>query len=555
MRDATLAAVRFSKSLPWLLAILLLVAALVVLATVQWRWVDEVTRAQRSELERLLHVSAEQFARGFDDEVDDLIAAIHPRPEEMRVPLGERMKEWRARAQYPEMVGSIYRVTPQPDTPLQVEKVGAGGDMTPEPDASRSDALMALLPRGPHPPVIVDARAAAIVATLPPLPGEEGPPELRPPPTFIVVFLDREALRTRIFPTMLARTFGEHLAVDVQVTTADGEVVFGPPNYSRAADVVQPFFRIRNGARAYSPSPRPFEQPDPRFPRRGGRAMSPPSEGWQLRVFNREGSFDDVIARTRMRHLVTAGAILLVLAVAFLMTLLLARRTALAAQQQLAFIAGITHELNTPVAAISTAGQNLADGVVTDPERVRQYGTMLTREAQRLSAQVAQVLAFARLDVRPLIPNESFALAAAVDDAMKHLDLTSFEVTSALDRNVFVRGDRGAISRVASNLLTNAMKYSSTTKAIDVQLRREGDDAVLTVADRGVGIAPSDQPRVFEPFFRGRHIASNIPGSGLGLNLVRGIVRAHGGEAKIVSSTPGQGTIVEVRLPAVERAS
>jgi len=109
--------------------------------------------------------------------------------------------------------------------------------------------------------------------------------------------------------------------------------------------------------------------------------------------------------------------------------------------------------------------------------------------------------------------------------------------------------DCDAIEQAVLNLLSNAMKYSGTSRTIGLRVRREGDCAVIRVVDNGIGIDPKDQGRIFEDFYRVPSRENEfLPGTGLGLSLVAHIAKAHGGWVK-VESRPGQGSAFSIILP------
>jgi signal transduction histidine kinase len=113
-----------------------------------------------------------------------------------------------------------------------------------------------------------------------------------------------------------------------------------------------------------------------------------------------------------------------------------------------------------------------------------------------------------------------------------------------------VRADEPALRRVFQNLIGNAIKYGASGGWIGLGARMQGSDVVVTVADRGIGIAPADQAHIFEPFYRAPSaIAAQIQGAGLGLSLVQRIVEAHGGKVEVKSAT-GSGSEFIVYLPA-----
>ncbi len=111
-------------------------------------------------------------------------------------------------------------------------------------------------------------------------------------------------------------------------------------------------------------------------------------------------------------------------------------------------------------------------------------------------------------------------------------------------------GDEPALRRVFQNLIDNAIKYGGASKWIGLRARASGSVVTITVADRGIGIDPAEQPRIFEPFYRAADvIAAHLQGAGLGLSLVQRIVVAHGGRVT-VKSAPGAGSEFTVSLPA-----
>jgi len=112
-----------------------------------------------------------------------------------------------------------------------------------------------------------------------------------------------------------------------------------------------------------------------------------------------------------------------------------------------------------------------------------------------------------------------------------------------------VRADADALEQAILNLLTNAMKYSGDSREIGLRLRRVDGRARIEVSDRGIGIAPEEQQRIFEKFYRAPTRENQlIPGTGLGLTLVEHVAKAHGGQVR-VESEPGQGSTFAIELP------
>jgi signal transduction histidine kinase len=235
------------------------------------------------------------------------------------------------------------------------------------------------------------------------------------------------------------------------------------------------------------------------------------------------------------------------------------------AERQLEFVAGVSHELRTPVAVLASAGENLADGIVSDREMVKQYGRVVRDESRRLAEMVEQVLDFAgsyagrrayrfeKVDVEDLARDCLSAIRPALDEAGATLDAS---IDSDLPE---VQADRAALRRAVLNLLQNAIKYGGDSPRVSLRIttaKSHGRPEVrIAIGDHGLGIPAGEHDRIFEPFVRGEEAqARQIRGSGLGLSLVKRIVDAHAGRIS-VTSAPGEGSTFVMVLPASAAAS
>jgi len=252
---------------------------------------------------------------------------------------------------------------------------------------------------------------------------------------------------------------------------------------------------------------------------------------------------------------IAAGASLL----ALVLTVRADRASAALASMKSDFVAGVTHELKTPVAFIRLVGDTLANGRYTSPKTVQEYARLLSAEATRLSNSIDNLLTYARYSTAA---GSTTALAdiepaELVEDALQGLrpalanqkfDLV-IDVPSDLPQ---VSVDRPAMIQALDNIVDNAMKYSTAEKHLAVSATANGKSVTLTVRDRGTGIASKDLSRVFERFYRGGN--ATVSGSGLGLPIAKRIVESHGGRIDVRSAV-GTGTEVDVTLPIARRRS
>ena len=251
-------------------------------------------------------------------------------------------------------------------------------------------------------------------------------------------------------------------------------------------------------------------------------------------------------------------ALLLVLSVTLFGAYLLwrdVRRDVRMAEMRSQFVSSVSHELKTPLTAIRMFAETLRLGRSKNLKTQAEYLDTIVSESQRLTRLLNNVLDFSKIEqgkrIYRLEPTSLSEIIQASARAMKYpLSQQGFELNVHVEEGLpDVRVDKDALEQAILNLLNNAMKYSGESHEIDLRLQRKDDQALIQVTDRGVGIDPREQNRIFEKFYRVPMPENErIVGTGLGLTLVSHIVKAHGGNIE-VESAPGKGSTFSIYLP------
>jgi two-component system phosphate regulon sensor histidine kinase PhoR len=221
------------------------------------------------------------------------------------------------------------------------------------------------------------------------------------------------------------------------------------------------------------------------------------------------------------------------------------------------FFSSVSHELRTPLTSIRLLLAGLADGRLPESER-NHVIELLGREVARLDHLLVRTLDLSRIqagrhgfDMQPLPVAELASEAVAAFDAATLSNPTPIALD--LEPDLVLIGDRVTLTRAVVNLLINSWKYSGADKRITLRARSNKRAIEISVEDNGIGIEPHEREELFEGFTRGRAaIDSRAPGVGLGLALVRAVVRAHRGKIEVVS-TPGHGATFRIILPRPPR--
>lgn len=544
-------------------ALMILLAAL---AAVQYRWSTRVAAADAQREKEHLDSAAELFASDFNSIAGQAMQFL---ADDARGALesGTRVTA------VPKLITEVYYLEFPASGSPQAQRLDAGGKFV---LASPPSWLPAA-----HCNAVLSGDPAVIVAPVFEFPNEQSLTDGRVrvfrsfgqgPNRCFAARLDMDYLRGTMFPQLIRQSFGATAAEDYDFAVVP---VSRPqqPLYGSVvrADLKKPFFSVRPIQFAFPRTPAHellppgrtmvyMQHVEDRVVVRGGTAASGEVLGrgaWELNVAHKGVPLATTFERTRRRDLLFSVGVEALLAAAVLFLVIATRRAQQLADQKMRFVAGVSHELRSPVSAISMLSRNQADGLVAGTERVKQYGELINQQSRRLNEMVEQALVYAGIHSglgRP-VKNEidlRALLEEAVEARCEELAHVGFKVEMAIAPDLpRVSGDAALLRIAFDNLLSNAQKHACGGRWIRVGAAyQRGDREVqISVEDHGGGIEPADQAEIFEPFTRGRAaVESQIPGSGLGLSLVRSAAEAHRGSITLVSQ-PGRGSTFTLHLP------
>ena len=670
-----------------------LLGLILLLATLQYQWLGQISGAERERMTANLNTRAAAFSQDFDRELTRayLLFQLDPLQGDQSAAGGivTRYDRWQATARYPRMIKDVFLV-PAPDAdratgalqrlnssarllepvewPAALAEVRAQIAKAPAAATSRtlssSGSATSIIMRPMVPsvwasvPALVIPTPVLMVGHIVPgsaaaLPSMRMAPEAR----YMVLLLDADYIKRDMLPALAQQHFqgaGDGIDYQLAVVPTEGaapvyhSVAEFTPKPDAPADAKVELFQVRpkdfeplasevsrfatytalpqhsigsgpgnrafiretmttapGGSVSVRSAPMSFVMQTDSTPAAvqqrveallaGSGAVSTaartpaPVAHWRLLVKHPSGSLEHAVNAVRRRNLIVSTSILGILGLSVGFLVLSTRRAQDLARQQLEFVATVSHELRTPLAVIRSAADNLADGVVNDEARIRQYGQLVRREGVRLTDLVEQILEFAGLQSgQRTMTARPVAMAAVLRDVVTAAEAVAQPAGVTIELDIAdnlpaVSGDEAALRRVFQNLMSNAVKYGAAarTSAASEPRERSGGLGVpeservggsggakppgrgwvgvraavtsgrveVSVSDRGIGIAAAEQARVFDPFYRTPDVvAAQIQGAGLGLSLVKRIVEAHAGEVTL-RSAPGAGSTFTVSLP------
>jgi signal transduction histidine kinase len=558
-----------------LIAVIVMIAVVSVLAVYQYRWTGEISRTEQARLRNSLATSVRNFDQEFSYDFQQLCESFEIDPEaepsaiESRV--AREQASWTRTSAHAELVKGLYFWKTGSFTAATLEIFNPSDnrfhDVNWPPELESLHRF--LTERAEFFSRTIDDRdaiyypwtffgdAQALVRPI-----FEIAPSGRDSSSgvhtvgILIVVLNRDYLEREYLPDLVDRHFGapgqRSFVVSVRTAKPPYRTIYLLDAKSSIATsstdaAVNLFDLVGEEAR-----------------RRGHPPLqaSAAGEQWQLVVQHPAGSLEEAVASWRRRNLAISLGLLAILAGSMALIFSGARRSKALARMQMEFVAGVSHELCTPLAVINTAAENLADGIVENAGQMQEYGGLIRAQGRRLGRLVDEVLLFTAgrfgLSGYDLEPVEvAPLLAQSLSTSEANLHDAGFTVAKQIGENLPpILADPSAAITCIENLVSNAMKYSNSSKWIAIRASEAPAGSKLevriSVEDKGIGIPSTDLAHIFEPFYRVQSVRDNqIRGVGLGLYLVKRMMEDMGGSVSVTSEL-GRGTEVVLHFPAAD---
>ena len=556
-----------------MIAVIVMIAVVSVLAAYQYRWTGEISRTEQTRLRNSLATSVRNFDQDFSYDFQQLCESFELDPEvepsAIEAEVARKRAYWSKASSRSQLVSGLYiwRMV-SADAPVFESLNEVDNQFHRAPFPPRFEGLQSIVAKQ-------FSKATAVTddrdALYNPWTFYEGAPALIRPIFRIVpggrnsgpgvlaigvliVALNGDYLEREYLPDLVDRHFGSagqrNFIVSVRTAQAPYRTIYlsdanSHIETSSADAAVNLFDLVGEEAR-----------------RRGHPPLqaSAAGEQWQLVAQHPAGSLEHAVASWRRRNLAISLGLLAILAGSMALIFSGARRSKALARMQMEFVAGVSHELCTPLAVINTAAENLADGVVENTQQMQEYGGLIRAQGRRLGRLVDEVLLFTAgrfglsgYDLEPVEVAPILAQSLSTFDA--NLREAGFTVAQEIsDKLSPIVADPAATITCIENLVSNAMKYSNSSRWIAIRAYESTADSTqevrISVEDKGTGISSSDLKHIFEPFYRAPAVRDEqVRGVGLGLYLVKRMMEDMGGRVSVKSEL-GRGTTVVLHFPA-----
>lgn len=547
----------------------LLAVLCAVLAVLQSGLISEVSMAERDRLRDQLQSGLTRLAADLNDRVAAACAGLMPDPAQFEhgapeTAYANQYRRWRET--HEPLFRRIALAVPADGTleiySLDLDSAQFTSANWPPEWSSLRDALTARLSGEPVRPYNRRESALIELPRFGPATDEFGGPGFREQ-DWIIVELNLDYLRGTVIPDLLYRYLGKDYDAEILAANDPSVVIyhssvrnphFNEPNADASVGLLENSYA---GVTLRSPRGPGMRSGEPPLSSSSGSGPAGPPR-WKLLVRHHAGSVEDIVARARLRNIAVSGSILLLILATVTWLFRISRQAQRLAELQMNFVAGVSHELRTPLTVIRTAAFNLRGKIASRPDQVERYGKLIQDESEKLAVLVEQILRYGSArSGRVIREREPVSMELLIEEGLRSSRVSPELV---LEKQLapglpLVLADEQALKHALRNLIDNAVKYGTEGNnwigvfACTVE-DGHGQAVEFRVADRGPGIPLEEQPHIFDPFFRGRRaVQDQIHGTGLGLNLVKKIVEAHGGTIT-VRSEPMKGTEFTVRIPA-----
>ncbi len=584
-------------------ALLLLIP---LLAVMQFFWLGQLSDAEKARLKSNLQISAQKFSEDFDTELTKIHTMFRIKSEsdkEFPGELSDTYNRWQMGASFPELIDEVYLMEYSkggieklnlfdrdkgvfhravwPDNLKHIKQLLQENKNLP-------GAMLLPLTHAPQlentPTIMVDCYTC--------LPSNDVHVNLEIKFNYLLIVLNEKILKNKFIPALMQSYFPENEYFEFDLAISAGS---SPPKIFYMSDPDQPISRFAEAdasaeigkwrtnnfiftstamiktditlkkiqmiKRNTNPSRISIKviKDEAAGDEQFFNFLFTENSRWEVKIKYKAGSVDQLISSARNRNLFISYSILLILGISIVFMFISSARARALARKQVEFAANLSHDLRTPLAVIRSAGENIADGLISDESQIKKYGRLIRDEGRRLTNMVEQTLSFASVQAS----NNSFNFRTikindviwesvhSVQNSINGND-TAITVKSDMDSNL-VNGDASALKTAFVNLLGNAVKYSGNGQEIKINssINQDRNTIVIEISDQGAGIPEAELPNIFVPFYRGKNNTDQTPGSGLGLSIVKNIIDAHGGKIFVINNKTG-GCTFSAELPIAE---
>ena len=522
----------------------------IVLSLLQWRWTGEFALAERVRLEAVLNEQTQHLAQAFDEELKAACVALLPSAAEL-LDAGTgsaHMSRWHdareegGAAWFQHVAVAIPNEARTGVRLFRIDGAAWREESWPTGWQKLHDAMASRVRAEGGPPA-VEASTDLIEAPI-----FRGAEEAE----WMIFEVSREHVQREAIPRLMGRFLNpgtQEAVFDAAVVAGDGTAVFGQA--PKSTDAHAGIFALDQGLGLGGGG-------GGRGRRGGGRGQRADIKRWTLMTWHKAtGSLQGAVTQARRRNLLTSLALISLMGVAAWALVQYTAKTRRLANLQMDFVAGVSHDLRTPLAAIRGAAFNIRGGLA-GADALDRYGQLIQRNAEDLTGMIDNLLAYSVSRRGGTLANgkmERVNIDTLVERAARSIEQELEAFDGELEVDIVpgtpdVAGDALALERAMRNLLDNAARHGASGKWVGVTARPDDGMVEIRVKDHGRGVRSEEIPRIFDAFYRGDDARqSRVRGAGLGLSLVKETITRHGGSVRVENATGGGAEFV-MRLPA-----